>query len=316
MVSEPVAKQKAKISVVIPAYNEEGNIRPVADHLSKVLAEYSSYEIIFVDDGSQDRTLTEIKQARTSNPAVKYVSLSRNFGHQNALKAGLDLASGDCVISIDADMQHPPELIRAIIAKWLEGFDIVYTIRIDDGLPFLKRATSKMFYRLINCLSDVEINEGAADFRLIDRKVADVFRRDIGEYYLFFRGLISWVGFKQYAIAYRPNKRMFGGSKYSWRRMISFALNGITSFSIKPLKISMAIGFLVSVLSFIYALYALYQHIFNGQTIAGWTSVIISVLFIGGIQMLLLGILGEYVGKLFFESKRRPHYIVRESDLS
>lgn len=316
MVSESVSAKQMKISVVIPAYNEEGNIRPLADDLVKVLAEYPSYEIIFIDDGSRDRTLTEIKQAKTSNPAVKYVSLSRNFGHQNALKAGLDLAAGDCVISMDADMQHPPELIRAMIAKWLEGFDIVYTIRADDDLPFLKRATSKMFYRIINCLSDVEINEGAADFRLMDRKVVDVFKRDIGEYYLFFRGLISWVGFKQYAIAYRPNKRMFGNSKYSWRRMIRFGLNGITSFSTKPLRISMVIGFVVSSLSFIYAVYALYQHVFNRQTVAGWTSVIISVLFIGGIQMLLLGILGEYIGKQFFESKRRPHYIVRESDLS
>jgi polyisoprenyl-phosphate glycosyltransferase len=302
-----------KVSVVIPAYNEEGNFEQLTGKLVELLSKYPSYEILFVDDGSEDNTLAILQDLHRRNPRIRYLSLSRNFGHQNALKAGLDHAVGDCVITMDADLQHPPRLIPRFVDKWQAGFDIVTTIRKDDRrVFFLKRLTSGIFYRLMNRLADIHIPKGAADFRLLDRAVVDVLK-DTKEYYLFFRGLISWVGFKQCALQYVPEERFAGQTKYSLKRMLGFALTGFTSFSLKPLRLSVLLGLFFAVLAFVYGIYAILLKFFTDQAIPGWASVLVSVLFIGGFQLIVLGIIGEYIGKLFMESKQRPHYIVKET---
>jgi dolichol-phosphate mannosyltransferase len=301
-----------KISIVAPAFNEEGSVGELTAKLVDVLRDYRDYEIIFIDDGSRDETLNRLQELHQLNNKIRYISLSRNFGHQNAIKAGLDHADGDCVITMDADLQHPPAMIPEMIEKWREGYDIVYTTREDDPkLSYLKRKTSGLFYRLMNRFSDINVEKGAADFRLMDRAVVDVLK-DIDEYYLFFRGMTAWVGFRQYALPFTPDPRFAGETKYSVRRMIGFALTGITSFSLKPLRISVFIGLLIALIAFIYGIYAIIMKLFTDQTIPGWASVLASVLFIGGIQLIVLGIIAEYIGKLFMESKRRPHYIVKE----
>ncbi len=308
-------KDGFKLSVVIPCYNEEGNIPVIYEKLSEQLSKYTNYEIIFIDDGSSDNSLSAIKNLSGQNSKVKYISFSRNFGHQPALKAGLDNSTGDCVISMDADMQHPPELIDLLIEKWKEGYDVVYTIRNnEERISLFKKLTSKYFYRILNTLSNTEIQEGAADFRLLDKKVVDVIKA-LKENYLFVRGLIFWVGFKQTMIEYKPNQRFSGTTKYSVKKMMHFAASGITAFSTKPLKISIILGFIIAFIAFIYALFAMYASIFTNRAIPGWTSVIVSVLFIGGIQLIMIGILGEYLGKLFMENKRRPNYIISEMNL-
>jgi glycosyltransferase involved in cell wall biosynthesis len=301
------------ISVIIPAYNEETNVVILTKKVIEQLEIcQDDYEIIFIDDGSSDGTANKIKELHEQNPCIKLVSLSRNFGHQKALKAGIDHSSGDCVISMDADMQHPPELIPLLLEKWRQGYDIVYTIRKETkDARIFKRVTSKIFYWLINKLTEVNIKEGAADFRLMDKKVVNELKC-INETFLFIRGLISWVGFKQIGIDYVAASRYSGVSKYSVRKMMKFAWDGITSFSILPLRFAVNVGATISILSFLYATYVIAAKFFTDKTIPGWTSLLISVLFLGGIQLLCIGILGEYLGKMFIESKRRQVYIVKD----
>ena len=303
------------ISIVIPAYNEAGNIKTLTLKLREHLESKEVFEIIFIDDGSTDSTLDEIKGIMKTENYVKFISFSRNFGHQKAIKAGLDYAKGACAISMDADMQHPPELINRLINKWREGYDVVFTIRKDSiNTSFLKRATSELFYKSINKLSDIYIPAGAADFRLLDRIVIDEFKK-FKENWIFIRGLVSWLGFRQIGIEYTVQKRYMGRSKYSFSKMIGFAIQGITSFSILPLRIATGLGVLFSISSFIIALYALYTRIFTNETILGWASLLISVLFLGGIQLISLGLIGEYIGKMFIETKERPAYIIKEKSL-
>jgi len=307
--------QETTISLVIPCYNEEGNIEAIYQLIKNELDGFVDYELVFVDDGSTDNTLLTIVKLSQQDKRVHYIALSRNFGHQNALKAGLDYANGNCVISLDADLQHPPRLIKEFIEKWQQGYEVVYSIRKDDSeLSIFKRFTSKLFYKFINLFSDTSIQEGAADFRLLDRKVVNVIK-SLPENYLFIRGLTSWVGFHQIGIEYSLEKRFSGQTKYSLKRMIHFASSGITSFSTKPLRLSIYLGFFIAIVSFIYGLFAIYQAIFTSNVIQGWTSVIVSVLFIGGIQLIMIGILGEYLGKLFMENKRRPNYVIKETNL-
>jgi len=307
--------RNSKISIVIPCYNEEGNIVVLFEKLKSILSE-ELFEIVFVDDNSKDNTLSIIQKIALSDNRVKYLSFSRNFGHQNALRAGLEYAEGDCVISMDADLQHPPELLPELILKWRDGFEIVITLRKDTvNIPFYKKITAHYFYRIINYLSDINIQQGSADFRLLDRKVVDVLVYEISEYHLFYRGLVSWLGFNQCSVEYIPNKRFSGTSKYTFRKMLSFAVDGITSFSIKPLKVATFIGFIFSILSALYGFYALYMALFTSQTIKGWSSVLMSVVFIGGINLIVLGIIGEYIGKIYFEIKGRPKYIVSKSNI-
>ncbi|MFC1608438.1 glycosyltransferase family 2 protein [Candidatus Latescibacterota bacterium] len=304
-----------KVSVVVPSYNEGGNIGVITEKLTGILRKYRDYEIIFVDDGSTDDTLVVIRNLAQQNEMIKYLSFSRNFGHQNALKAGLDHASGDCIISMDADMQHPPELIDQMIEKWRDGFEVVYTLRNESpNQSYLKRLTSSFFYKILNALADIKIEEGAADFRLLDRSVVEVFK-DLNEYHLFIRGIIPWMGFRSCSLRYEPNERYQGTSKYSITKMFVFAIIGLTSFSIKPLRLSILFGVIVSFAAFLYAIFALVAKFYFGMIVTGWTSLILSILFIGGIQLVMLGILGEYIGMLFMASKKRPNYIVRDKNI-
>ncbi len=310
-----IANNESTISIVIPCYNEEGNIEILFNQINNILFD-TNIEYIFVDDNSNDNTLSIIEKLSKNNFNVKYLSFSRNFGHQSALRAGLEYATGDCVISMDADLQHPPELLKTLISKWKEGYDIVYTIRKDvENVSIFKKTTSNFFYKLINSLSDVEINQGSADFRLLDKRIVQVLITNITEYHLFYRGLISWIGYKQIGIEYIPNKRFSGKSKYSILKMVSFAIDGITSFSIKPLKLAILLGMLLSVLSGIYGIYVIGMSIFTNETVKGWSSVLLSILFIGGVNMVLLGIIGEYIGKLYIQSKNRPHFLIKKSNI-
>lgn len=313
--SEELSSRDPFVSAVVPCFNEAGNIQELYDQLQPVLASYTKYELIFVDDGSSDNTTELIEGLGSKNPAVKLIQLSRNFGHQAALKAGLDHASGDCIISLDADLQHPPELIPDLIKKWQEGYEVVFTQREEDkNLSWLKRATSKLFYRLAQKLTSVQIHQGTADFRLLDRAVVDVLKQ-MDESYLFIRGLVSWVGFKQTAISYSANDRFSGKTNYTYRKMFSLALSGITSFSIRPLQLSIVLGLVIATLAGIYGLYVIFIFAFTENAIEGWASTTASVLFIGGVQLIMLGILGEYVGKGFIEGKRRPNYVIRKKNL-
>lgn len=306
---------KNTLSIVIPTFNEEGNIELLYSKLIETLTplELDEFEFIFVDDGSQDRSLEIVKKLSIDDPRVKYISFSRNFGHQPALKAGLDHAQFAGVVSLDADLQHPVELIPEMIEKWKNGAEVVYTKRKDVSLPWFKRTTSKLFYRIINTLSQIKLEDGVADFRLLDQKVIHALRA-YKESNLFIRGIIPALGFKQESIDYTPHKRFAGETKYSFSKMIRFALTGITSLSAKPLYFSIYFGVFFAMLAFIYGLYAIYIFAFGHEAIPGWTSIIASILLIGGIQLIMIGIIGIYLGKVFAQSKGRPNYIIAEKN--
>ena len=304
---------KNTLSIVIPTFNEEGNIEILYSKLIETLTplELDEFEFIFVDDGSQDRSLEIVKKLAIVDPRVKYISFSRNFGHQPALKAGLDHAQFAGVVSLDADLQHPVELIPEMIEKWKNGAEVVYTKRKDVSLPWFKRTTSKLFYRIINTLSQIKLEDGVADFRLLDQKVIHALRA-YKESNLFIRGLIPALGFRQESIDYTPHKRFAGETKYSFSKMLRFALTGLTSLSAKPLYFSIYFGVFFAMLAFIYGLYAIYVFAFGHEAIPGWTSIIASILLIGGIQLIMIGIIGIYLGKVFAQSKGRPNYIIAE----
>jgi dolichol-phosphate mannosyltransferase len=304
-----------KVSVVLPVFNELGCVQSVTERVVKLLKEYNDYEILFIDDGSIDGSLEEIKNLKNDNQKIQFISFSRNFGHQNALRAGLRYSSGDCVISLDSDLQHPPELIPQMIGRWLEGFDVVYTIRRDMNKgPSLKKLTGRLFYRIMNLFSDLEFDEGEADFRLLDRTVVDEIN-NLSEEGIFLRGMIKWFGFHQTGIEYEPDERIWGATKYSRKKMMGLALSGITGFSVKPLRISTIIGVTTAIMSLVYGLYALYIKLFTDRSVEGWASLFFMVTFLGGIQLIMIGILGEYLGKIFLSSKRRPQYIVKEASI-
>lgn len=306
-------KKDFKVSVVLPASNEEQNVSLMLERLIPIVKKYPDYEVIFVNDGSKDNTLRELQKAHKQNPRVNYISFSRNFGHQNALRAGYAKASGDCIICMDADLQQPPELIPDMVEKWQEGFEVVYTLRQEtEGESAFKKITSDFFYFLINKLSNISIDRGAADFRLIDKKVLDALNQ-YDEQFIFYRGLVASMGFKQTALGYAAAPRLHGKTNYSLKKMFNFAINGITGFSTLPLHLSTLLGLLVATLSFLYALYAVVVRIFGGYTVPGWSSILFGIFFLGGIQLIMIGVLGEYIGKLFFEVKKRPNYIISES---
>jgi dolichol-phosphate mannosyltransferase len=307
------------VSIIVPCFNEQENLPILNQRLQSVFQNHSqekySFRIVFVNDGSSDKSLLKIKQLRQQFSNVDFISLSRNFGHQQAIKAGIDCVNADAIITMDADLQHPPELITELISGWEKGYDIVNTKRHDNkNQSFMKRFTSNFFYFILNKLSYVKIESGSADFRLLDKKVVYQLR-SLNEQNLFFRGVIPWLGFNQQTIDYYPDERKYGKTKYTARKMISLAIAGITSFSIKPLRISIFAGLFLSVIAIFYMLYALYIGFFTDWAVEGWTSVIVSVLFIGGLQLVMLGILGEYIGKIFIENKKRPHYIIDQIDI-
>ena len=300
------------ISVVIPAYNEAANLPAMVARLRAVLEPIGDWELLFVDDGSSDDTLALLRRLRSADERIRYLSFSRNFGHQNALRAGLERSRGELVVTMDGDLQQPPELIPSMVQKYREGYQIVNTLRRGEkNVDALKKLTSRGFYRMINALGDIRIEDGAADFRLISHNAKDAML-SFGEQGIFWRGVVPWVGFRQCALPYEAAPRLHGETKYGFRRMLGLALDGITSFSVKPLQLTTIAGAVCSGFAFVYAVYALAMRLFSDATVAGWTSLLISVLFIGGIQLLSLGIIGEYLGKLFMESKRRPHYIIAE----
>ncbi|RXK87278.1 glycosyltransferase family 2 protein [Filimonas effusa] len=305
-----------KLSVLIPVFNEEGNIAAIVDAIRIVFEQLPPYdhEILFVNDGSIDASLQVIKRMAAVNPRVKFISFSRNFGKDNALLAGCRYATGDAVITMDADLQHPPELIPEMLGLWESGNDVVYAYRADRNrhVGKLNQLTSRAFYKLVNALSDVKLEDGISDYRLLDKKVV-VTLNQLPEERPFFRGLVKWVGFQQVGIPYTPAARASGETKYSQRALARLALQGITSFSVKPLQIAIYLGFgfsLIPLLYIPYVLYSFYHHL----AISGWASLIMTVLFFGGLQLMILGILGVYLGKLFTQSKQRPQFIVQETN--
>lgn len=306
---------KRKISIVVPVYNEVTNVRKLYSELIQVLGELPyDFEMLFVDDGSKDGSLEELQMLAANDPCVFYVSLSRNFGHQYALRAGLEMAQGDCVISMDSDLQHPPCLIPTLVGYWEKGYDVVYTCREEDpNLSLFKRKSSSFFYSLINRLSDLELDKGSADFRLMDRKAVEAFNK-FGEADLFIRGIVKYMGFKQMSVIYKPNARFSGHSKYNFRKMMSFAFKGITSFSTKPLMITAYLGILFFVVSLAYIPYVLISF-WRGEAVDGWTSIIMTIIFFGGLQMLMMGIFGLYIGKLVVQSRQRPLYLIKDTNI-
>jgi dolichol-phosphate mannosyltransferase len=271
-----------------------------------------SVELIFVDDGSRDRTREILKGFASADPQIKVVAFARNFGHQLAVTAGVDAAKGDAIIIIDADLQDPPALMHDMIAKWHEGYDVVYGTRTERaGESAFKLATARGFYRLLNHLSDVQIPLDTGDFRLMSRSVVDTLRA-MPERDRFVRGMVSWVGFKQTALSYKRAKRYAGETKYPLRKMLGFAMDGVLSFSTKPLQVSAAMGIVSALLALMGIVYALFLRLFTDTWVEGWTALMMAVLFIGGVELISVGILGQYVGRIYYEIKDRPLYVVDE----
>ncbi|MDC8103818.1 glycosyltransferase family 2 protein [Chryseobacterium sp. B21-037] len=307
-----------KISIVIPAYNEEGNVAMIHQKIKEVFSGLKAYdfEIIFVNDGSRDNTQQKLEELSELYDEVKFIEFSRNFGHQPAVKAGMDQAYGNAVISMDGDLQHPPELIPDMIRKWEEGYDVVLTVRTyPKEISFFKRKTSDFFYKLLSNLSDVNLTKGGgSDFRLLDASAMEVMRQ-FNEDDLFLRGLTSWMGFKQTALNFTANERLAGKSSYNLKKMITFAFTGITAFSVKPLYIAAYLGFLFSAISVIgYGIYVIHSFVSHTE-ISGWASLIMTIVFFGGLQLIILGIIGMYLGKIFKQVKERPNYIIKNKKL-
>ena len=306
--------QNSLVSIVIPCFNEDQVIRATHERISGVLSSISGaeFEIMFVDDGSSDQTFSVLKVLQASDSRVRVIAFSRNFGHQIAVSAGFEHAAGDAVILIDADLQDPPEVIGEMLTRWRQGADVAYGVRTDrEGETRFKLWTAKAFYRSINRLSDVAIPLDTGDFRLMDRRVVDVLLR-MPERDRFVRGMVAWVGFRQEAVYYRRAARYAGKTKYPLRKMIRFALDGILSFSLVPLRIAGWMGFATAFLAMFGVTYAFAVRMLTHTWVPGWTMLFIACSFIGGIQLACLGVLGEYVGRIYGETKRRPLYIVRE----
>jgi polyisoprenyl-phosphate glycosyltransferase len=309
-----IGREHRRFSIVVPCFNEEAVLSETMKRLTVLCdaLKEMQVELIFVDDGSQDRTLELLKAYAAQDCRIKIIGFARNFGHQIAVSAGIDAANGDAVVLIDADLQDPPEVIHQMIAKWNEGFDVVYGTRIDrQGESLFKLATARGFYRLLNRLSDIPIPLDTGDFRLMSRSVVDILRA-MPERDRFVRGMVSWVGFKQTALPYSRSERFAGVSKYPLTKMIRFAIDGILSFSTKPLQISVAIGISAALLSVLGIGYAIFMRLFTNIWVEGWTALMIAVLFIGGVQLISVGILGEYIGRIYNEIKGRPLYVVKE----
>jgi dolichol-phosphate mannosyltransferase len=301
------------LSLVVPVYNEATVLASFYDRATRALAALDglSYEMLFVDDGSRDASFEHLATFAAGDPRVRVLKLSRNFGHQVAITAGIDHARGDCVVVIDADLQDPPEIIASMVALWRQGFDVVYGTRSErDGETPMKIATAAGFYRLLGRLTNVEIPPDVGDFRLMSRRVVDQLRL-LREKDRFVRGLVSWVGFRQTGISYARDRRQGGQTKYPYRRMIKFAFDGITSFSTVPLKLATWTGYAAALLAVLYLLSVFVQKLL-GYTIEGWATIMVAMLFMGAVQLICLGILGEYLGRIFNEVKARPMYVVEE----
>lgn len=303
------------ISVIVPVYNEEANLVLLYERLKETLGSITpAYEVLFVNDGSSDKSMDVIHRMAAGDPQIRFIDFSKNFGHQIAVFAGLEHATGEAIVIIDSDLQDPPELIRAMYDKLREGNEVVFAQREHrEGESWHKLLTAKLFYRIINRLSDVAIPVDTGDFRIISKNVRDIVC-SMPERNKFLRGQIAWVGFKQVPVLYKRDERHAGRTSYPYSKMLQFAWDGITSFSNTPLRIATYFGFMVSVFAFAMILYTLYQKYINHDVIQGWTSLMISVLFIGGVQLLCLGIIGEYIGRILDNVKDRPVYLVKEKN--
>lgn len=302
------------LDIVVPCFNEEAVIEQTHRRLAQVARSITAVRttLIYVDDGSRDGTLVKLRAIAAADPHVRIVALSRNFGHQYALTAGLDVSTGDAVAVIDADLQDPPEVIPEMVARWRAGADVVYGVRATrQGETAFKRGTAHVFYRLLQTLGNADIPADVGDFRLLDRRVVDTLR-DMPERDRFLRGLVVWAGFRHEGVAYERLPRAAGQTKFPLSRMFSFALDGIFSFSTVPLRLASYLGFFVSVLSMTGIVYALYIKLFTVGVVPGWAAQWIGTLFLGGVQLLSLGVIGEYVGRIYGEVKRRPLYVVKE----
>ncbi|MBQ9915115.1 MAG: glycosyltransferase family 2 protein, partial [Clostridia bacterium] len=299
-----VCRVSIRYSVVVPVFNEELVVAESYKRLTKVMESTGeSYELIFVNDGSRDKTEAMVTEICEHDKRVKLLNFSRNFGHQTAITAGMDHASGQAVVVIDADLQDPPEVILEMIAKWKEGYDVVYGQRISrKGESFFKKFTAKAFYRLLRSLTNVDIPVDTGDFRLIDRKVCDVLS-GLTEKNRYVRGLVSWSGFRQTAVRFHREERFAGETKYPLKKMLKFAIDGITTFSYKPLKLATYLGFFISFLSFLYLLVVLYLKLFTDRAVSGWASTLSVSLIFNGVVLIMLGIIGEYIGRIYDETK-------------
>ncbi len=310
-----MAASKIDLSVIIPIYNEEMNLVPMNNRIIAALSPLGiQYEIVYVNDGSKDNSLPIIMGLSEENASVKYIDFSRNFGHQIAISAGLEHAMGERIVIMDGDGQDPPELIPDLLKKSLEGFEVVYAKRKKrKGESFLKKLTAKLFYRFLANITQIEIPLDTGDFRLIHRKVQKVLL-NMPEQHKYLRGQIAWIGFNSTFVEYDREERMGGNTKFTYGKMMRFATDGISGFSNWPLKVATMLGFAVSGIAFMLIIYSLYQKFF-GFTEVGWTSLHISVLFLGGVQLLGIGILGEYLGRVSENVKNRPTYIVKNSNI-
>lgn len=302
--------------MIIPSYNEERNVGIMHERLTKTLSEITdSYEMIFVNDCSKDQTLLRIKELAERDSHVKYLSFSRNFGHQIAVSAGLDFCTGEAVVIIDGDLQDPPELISKMYERYKEGYKVVYAKRkTREGETWFKKATAKIFYRLLASMTSIDIPVDVGDFRLIDRVIVEHLR-NMPEKSKYIRGQIAWIGYKQTFVEYHRDARLYGTTNYPLKKMLRFALDGITAFSDKPLKIASGLGIFSAIVSLLALVYALVSHFCFHTTITGWTSLILSVLFIGGVQLITIGIIGEYIARINNDVRNRPLYILDEKNI-
>lgn len=305
-----------ELSIIIPIYNEEGNIPVLYNRLKSVADSIGViYELIFINDGSKDASLPLIINLANQDSNVKYINFSRNFGHQIAVTAGIDHCSGNAIAIIDADLQDPPELIQDLYNKMKDGFQVVYARRNSrSGESFMKKFTAKMFYRILARITSIKIPVDTGDFRIMDRKIVEVLKQ-MPEQQKYLRGQIAWAGFNQTYIMYDRNERNSGETGYTYKKMIRFALDGITGFSNLPLKIATMAGFVVSGITFIISLYALYSRFISKDYVPGWTSLILAVLFIGGVQLITIGLIGEYISRMSANVRNRPLYIVENTNV-
>jgi len=303
------------LSVIIPVLNEENNIDPLLARLIPVIKNYN-YEILFVDDGSKDKTLSKIKDKIKTNSQIKFISFNRNFGHQKALSCGYQFAKGNAVISMDVDLQDPPEIIPKMVKEWQMGAKIVYAKREKrDSDSFFKRTTARLFYRFINFLSEIPIPDDVGDYRLIDKEVADFLNKS-PEQYRFLRGMVAWGGFASSYVLFKREKRFSGKTNYPLSKMLNFGLEGIISFSIKPLRMATYFGFFSGFVGFLGMLWAIYRKIFSPNfVVSGWATLFVGIMFLGGIQLITIGIIGEYVGKIYQEVQKRPSFLIKEKSV-
>lgn len=308
-----INENNIRLSVVVPVYNEHEVLGEFHRRLSAVLGTIpADVEIVYVNDGSRDDSISVLNQLRTADSRVTLIDLSRNFGKEIALSAGLDYARGAAVVVIDADLQDPPELIPELIREWEAGFDVVFAQRTSrEGESWLKLITASLFYRIIRRVTEIQIPEDAGDFRLLSRRAVDALKQ-LREQHRFMKGLFAWIGYPQKAVPYRRDKRFAGTTKWNYWKLWTLALEGFTSFTVAPLKIATYVGVLVALLAFVFAIFIVYKTLVYGDPVAGYPSLMVAVLFLGGIQLMALGVIGEYLGRMFTETKRRPLYLVKE----